>query len=116
MLRGQAGFDTLEGGAGNDTLVDGGNTDLFVFANGFGADAINDLAATDNAERIDLGAVSAIVKFTDLLSNHMSWVGVDVVIDAEGGNTITLLNTNFGDLDAADFVSLGESCRIVPVC
>ena len=106
-LFGGAGFDTLLGSIGNDTMTGNFNADTFIFADfggGFGADVITDFAATNNFERIDLSRVSAIVNLFDLFSNHMSQVGADVLIDAGGGNTITLLGVSMGDLDATDFV------------
>ena len=36
--------------------------------------------------------------------NHIFQVGSDVVIDALGGNTITLQGVNLADLDAVDFI------------
>ena len=104
FLAGRGGFDILNGGAGNDTLEGGVQADQFVFEDGFGLDTITDFAALNNAERIHLTDVSAITDFSDLINNHMSQVGADVVIDDGLGNTITILGVNLADLDAADFV------------
>lgn len=106
-LQGNAGFDTLVGGLGNDMLSGNFNADIFVFADvggGFGQDTITDFDATNDFEKIDLSRVASIVNLYDLLSNHASQLGADVLIDAGGGNTITLTNTNLADLDAADFI------------
>ena len=39
----------------------------------------------------------------DLVNNHLSQVGANAVIDDLMGNTITVVNTLIGDLNAADF-------------
>ena len=57
----------------------------------------------DAAERIDLSAVTAIVDYADLASNHMADAGPDVVI-TDGVNTITILNAQEINLGADDFV------------
>jgi len=103
-IRGGAGFDEITGGQGNDRLTGNFNADTFIFAGNFGRDTITDFAATNNFEKIDLSGVGSIVNFNDLDNNHMDQVGNNVVIDAGGGNTITLLNVNLGDLDQADFI------------
>ncbi|OAN78234.1 hypothetical protein A8B82_10885 [Sulfitobacter sp. EhC04] len=102
-----AGFDTIVGSTGNDELWGLFNADVFIFADfggGFGQDTIADFAATNVFERIDLSRVASITNLSDLLNNHTNQVGSNVLIDAGGGNTITLLNVNLGDLDATDFI------------
>ena len=103
-LFGGAGFDRLEGGAGNDVLQGNFNWDIFVFSDGFGQDVITDFDALNVFEKIDLAGVGSITDFADLAANHMSQVGADVVIDALGGNTITLQGVNLADLGADDFI------------
>lgn len=104
LLWGRGGFDVLNGGAGDDTLEGGLQADQFIFENGFGNDTITDFASLNNAERIDLSGVDAITDFTDLVDNHMSQVGADVLIEDGLGNSITLLGVTLSDLDAVDFV------------
>ena len=104
LLFGRGGFDILNGGAGDDTLEGGIQADQFIFEGSFGNDTITDFAATNNAERINLSAVDTITDFQDLIDNHMSQIGRDVVIDDGLGNTITLLSVTLSDLDAVDFV------------
>ena len=48
--------------------------------------------------------MTEITDFQDLIDNHMSQVGADVVIADGLGNTITLLGVTLSDLDAVDFV------------
>ncbi len=103
-LNGGEGRDHLEGGKGNDKLTGGLDTDIFIFEDGFGRDVIKDFDATSDKEKIDLDGVTAIVGFSDLKNNHMSQDGADVVIDAGGGDTITLLDVDLADLNAADFL------------
>ena len=103
-LEGGSGFDRLVGGAGDDELTGDFNADTFIFSGNFDNDTITDFDANNDFEKIQLSGVSSIVDFADLVANHMTQVGADVLIDAGGGNTITLLNVNIGDLDAVDFI------------
>lgn len=80
------------------------NADTFIFADGHGMDVISDFEATNDSEKVDLSAVSAIVSFADLAANHATQVGGDVVIDTGGGNSITLSGVTLADLDQADFL------------
>jgi len=106
-LNGGLGFDWLFGGTGNDTLIGSFNADTFVFADfggGFGQDVIEDFDARSRAEKIDLSRVSTIADYADLVADHMCQQGRDVVIDAGGGNTITLLDVDIARLDPSDFL------------
>ena len=103
-LFGGAGFDTLIGGTGNDLLLGNFNADRFVFADGHGNDTIGDFATDNGFEKIDLSNVSAIVNLFDLLNNHATQAGANVLIDTGGGDSITLTGVNLADLDSSDFV------------
>ena len=106
-LLGGTGSDTLHGGMGNDTMSGGLDADTFVFKDfdsGFGHDTITDFKASAPREVIDLKAVASIQNFSDLVDNHMSQVDEDVVIDALGGSTVTLLGVFLSDLSADDFL------------
>ncbi len=103
-LKGGANNDLLSGDRGNDTLTGGAGSDTFRFKDGFGADVIKDFDALDDAEKIDLSGVSSITDFTDLIDNHISPSGGDLVINALGGDTITLVGVSITDLHETDFL------------
>ena len=89
------GRDTMTGGLGNDT---------FVFANRFGTDIITDFEELNDLERIDFSGLAAITDYTDLMNNHVTQSGANVIINDLLGNTITLNNVLIADLDATDFI------------
>lgn len=104
LIPASAGRDTINGRGGDDEYVGGGGDDVFVFSGTFGNDQIRDFNAGGANDRINLAGVASITDFTDLDTNHMSQVGAHVVIDAGGGNVITLLNTDILTIDQADFI------------
>ena len=97
------GDDAIRGRAGIDTLLGQGGNDIFYFEDGWGNDTVTDFEANNDLEDIDLSAVSRITDFADLLSNHLSHVGTDAVIDDLLGNTITLKNVSTTALHDMDF-------------
>lgn len=103
-LFGGADDDTLDGGAGNDLLTGNRGNDVFVFADGGGADRIQDFAAKNDAEKIDLTGVSGLVSFADDLQGLMQQQGDDVLIDFSQGDSLLLLGVSLTDLDAMDFL------------
>lgn len=103
-LDGGYGNDTLVGGMGNDTLTGGVGADVFVFSGDFGNDVITDFDVNLTGERINLSGVQTITSFGDLISNHASQVGSDVLIDALNGNSILLRNVQLSTLSESDFV------------
>lgn len=103
-LFGENGNDTLRAGRGNDTLSGGSGSDQFIFSNDFGLDVITDFDPNDDAERIDLSAVSAISDLNDLVNNHMDQVGNNVVVRA-GIFRLTVEDVTIADLsDGNDFL------------
>ncbi len=107
-LLGGTGSDTLHGGMGNDTMSGGLDADTFVFKDfvgGFGHDTITDFKASALREVINLKAVASVQNFSDLVDNHMSQIGEDVIIDLLGGSTITLHGVVLSDLSSDDFSS-----------
>lgn len=103
-LYGGSGDDTLNGGRGKDVYVGGNGNDTFVFSTGSGKDKIRDFNPNTGAEDIDLSAMASITGYSDLTNNHMSQVGFDVVINAGGGDVLTLVGIDIGDLAANDFL------------
>lgn len=103
-LYGGNGRDKLDGGAGADKLIGGNGGDTFIFKDGYGADKILDFDALDAKERINLAGVAEITDFADLAAHHMTQVGADVVIEATGGDMLTLKGVLLADLDAGDFL------------
>ncbi|MEK0165867.1 M10 family metallopeptidase C-terminal domain-containing protein, partial [Phaeobacter sp. A36a-5a] len=98
-LKGGAGQDTLEGGGGNDRMVGGRGADVFVFSRG--ADVVIDFQGND---RIDMAAATGVLDFADLREDHLEEDGANLVIRDQDGQSLTLLNTAFGDLAADDFL------------
>ncbi len=103
MLDGGVGFDRLIGDAGNDILTGGLGHDTFIFADGFEADEITDFDASDTLERIDFSGLSTINSMSDVTA-RATQVGANVVIDAGGGDVLTLDNVLLADLDSSDFI------------
>lgn len=101
-LTGGRGGDLLNGGNGNDVLTGGKGGDVFVFS--LGQDVVTDFTTARNDEKIDLGDVKSIKGFNDLIKNHVTQSGGNVVIADLGGNTLTLKNVTIADLGAGDFI------------
>ncbi|KMW57776.1 Alkaline phosphatase [Candidatus Rhodobacter oscarellae] len=104
LLVGWLDDDTLDGGAGNDVMNGEQGNDVFMFFDGHGDDIILGFEANNDLEDINLAGISAITDLNDLVSNHMSQQGADVVIDT-GSGSITLAGVQMGDLlDGNDFI------------
>ena len=89
-LFGRGGDDILAGGTGNDNLNGAGGNDTFVFADDFGTDTISAFSDNDD-EKIDLGAVTNITSFSDLVSYHLvtdADTGFAQIVD--GANTVLI--------------------------
>lgn len=100
-LNGGAHSDRLDGGAGDDVLRGGTHNDTFVF-NG-GADVIEDFTLS-HADRIAIEQslfphLSGLTA-KQVLDQYSSSVNGSVMIDLEGGNTLTLLGIS--DVNALD--------------
>ena len=90
-LDGGAGDDIIDGGRGDDNLTGGIGSDTFLFGQDSGDDVVTDFdAAFDVLDFTDTGAGAL----------NAQQNGNDVVIDLGAGNTVTLLDTLVGDLDA----------------
>jgi len=103
-IKGAAGKDGIDPGAGRDLCIGGGGADTFIFGNNYGVNRIQDFAALNNREDIDLSRVSEIKGFFDLKAHHMEQVGANVVIDDDAGTRIVLLVTDIADLGRGDFL------------
>lgn len=106
-LFGGADGDLLSGGKGADIMTGDTGGDGFVFATGFGADVITDFDATTvvptEHDHVDLSDVKSIKDFNDLVVNHLSRHGADLVIDDHHGDTLTLEDVRLKDIDSSDF-------------
>ena len=104
-LNGENGADSLDGGTGDDFLTGGFGNDLFVFSDGHGDDTINDFqAGVGTNDAIDMSGVTAVSDLADLLANHATDVGADMVIDTGTGNSVTLIGVNKTELYEDDFL------------
>jgi Ca2+-binding RTX toxin-like protein len=101
ILTGNEGANRLDGGTGNDTLSGGGGNHVFVFCTGSGRDRITDFAV--DVDRIDLSTLVAVTDYADLIANHMTQVGENVVIRA-GNDILTINAMQLAAMDASDFM------------
>lgn len=99
ILIGGAGNDKLLGGNGADVMTGGTGVDQFYFTKG--ADTVTDFTDEDI---VNLRQAKSIVGYNDLMKNHISQSGNDVIIDAGNGHTLTLEDTLLSDLARDDFV------------
>ncbi len=104
LIRGGAGADVVQDAGGNDRMIGGGGGgDLFVLAEGFGRDRIQDFDTTEG-DRIDVSALSGITDFDDLMAQHLSQRGRNVLLRDGEGNSLTLAGVNVADLSVDDFL------------
>jgi Ca2+-binding RTX toxin-like protein len=101
-LIGGSGKDAITGGRDDDTLTGNSQKDTFVFKPNFGADVITDFAATGNNHDVINFRRDVFTDFADV-SVAMTQVGADVMITADNGDTILVLNVIIANLGAADF-------------
>jgi serralysin len=103
-LFGGGGNDRLDGGAGNDRLNGGKGADQFVFADGYGADRVQDFSMQEN-DRLLLNAnlwTGTLTK-QQVVNQFATVTGGNTVMDFGGGDVLTLLGfTQKGMLD--DFI------------
>ena len=98
-LLGSSGRDTLEGGAGDDFLKGGGGSDVFDFTDLDGDDRLRDfsdrdLAIFDEEEFSDFAALVDAAQET----------GNSVIVSAENGASVTMMNTSLNDLHEGLFI------------
>lgn len=96
---GRGGRDKFDGGTGNDLMIGGAGVDTFIFSKG--DDKIKDFKPID---KINLKGVASITGFNDLIKNHTTDVGGNLVIDDGAGNTLTLIGVTEASLVTDDFL------------
>ena len=94
--------EVLTSTSGNDLLKGNGGHDTFAFAPNFGADVISDFRAGWRGHDTMQFSKTVFDTFADVLA-HATQHGTDVIIDAGGGNNVTLKNTSLSALDKTDF-------------
>jgi serralysin len=102
FLSGGDGNDALLGGSGNDGLFGGAGNDTFIFGPGFRHDTVGDFGDAGGDEDIIAFSTAVFDDFAEVQA-AMVQVGADVVITANGGHTVTLLNVLKQNLGADDF-------------
>lgn len=100
-LSGGDGRDELAGNGGRDVLEGGAGADTFLFETGNGHDRILDFGV--GKDRIELDEFDAITSFTDLMKNHLTVKGDNLLISA-GDDVLTLVDVSRAELDKADFI------------
>ncbi len=98
QVYGGDGNDTLTGGAGDDSIFGGNGNDTLIFEANHGDDYVGAFE-TKGDNTLDLSALN----LSGFGALGISQSGADVVIDT-GEGTITLWNTNTGEITAGDFV------------
>nr|WP_314094957.1 M10 family metallopeptidase [uncultured Shinella sp.] len=99
-LVGNTDDNRINGYKGNDTLTGGSGADDFVFAKGYGRDAITDFQ--NNSDDIDLRSYN-FSSVSSVLSKAVN-VGSDVEIRLTSSDVIILKNFTKASLDASDFI------------
>lgn len=102
VLDGRGGDDTIEGGADDDDLTGGLGNDIFVFADGDGADTIRDFEAGAGSDDVlDLRRLTSAGTAAEVLA-AATQVGDDTVFDFGDGDTVTLLGVDKESLHEDD--------------
>jgi Ca2+-binding RTX toxin-like protein len=99
---GGSGKDLISGGRGADQLIGGSQKDTFVFRPHFGNDVIFDFAPGGGGHDVIQFRRDVFTDYADV-SAAMTQVGTDVLITADNGDTILILNVIVSSLVAADF-------------
>ena len=99
LLAGGRGADKLSGGLGDDTLTGGKGNDVFHFAFGDGHDVITDFGG--GADAIEISGFG--LKGFDELLFCATQMGKDVVIELEGGASLTFRDVLVSGLGADQF-------------
>lgn len=100
VIQGTSWVDYINGSAGNDIITGGAGADEFWFADSFGNDEITDFEATDHIVFVGSQTIS---DFTDMLADHTTQVGSDVLIADGDGNTVLIKNFLMANLSETNF-------------
>lgn len=106
-LLGAGGNDTLTGGGGADILTGGDGDDVFVFARGFGQDAITDFDSGSDLIRLSESLLrdfnrDGTADLADMVF-ALRTVGSDLVLQFDRATSITLTGLAGTQLTVADF-------------
>ncbi|TCR63686.1 hypothetical protein [Bosea sp. BK604] len=99
---GGSGDDRLTGSVGDDALTGGSGHDVFVFAAGFGKDAIADFRTTGSSSDVIEFATNVFADFGAAIGAAHQ-VGADTVFTIDAGTALTLKNVQLASLHADDF-------------
>lgn len=94
------GADTLDGGSGSDRYNGGLGADTLIFEVDGVSDKINDFE--DGLDMIDVSAFG--VTDIDAIIGSGQQLGLDLVLDFGGGDTITIEDTQLSQIGADDFI------------
>ena len=97
-ISGGAGREFYAGGAGADTLTTGGGADIIAFNRGGGADVV--AASVGSDDTLSLGGG---IRYADL---RLRRTGLDLVLDAGAGDSITFRNWYQGGVNNRSVVNL----------
>ncbi|MDH6268509.1 Ca2+-binding RTX toxin-like protein [Rhizobium sp. SG_E_25_P2] len=102
ILNGSGNDDVLIGGKGDDRLTGGVGDDRFVFDR-FSSDTVTDFnERRGDHDILDLSGIAAIHDYKDLVDNHMTQKGKNVVIDFDNGETATILGVSLKEIGRDD--------------
>ena len=108
LMDGRGGPDRIEGGFGDDRMTGGGGADRFVLSGNRGHDIITDFNP-DDGDTIIL-TYANFSSFSQMIESHAEQAGDDVVIytsPSREDHSLTLLDIELNELDAAQFTILG---------
>ena len=111
--RGGDGTDAIYDRTGNDRMAGGTGADTFVFVTGHGADVITDFNTSEDVldfsgilipYDLEFDGIFPVSPGVEYYSEYASQEGANVVLTIDGGDRVTLLNTDLGDLSADNFI------------
>lgn len=97
LLKGDAGQDRLIGDQGADRLFGGEGADVFIFASGDGVDRIDDFEMGLDRIRLSSTLWDGDLTGEQVFANFARADGGAVVFEFDGGERVTLANTQYND-------------------